>query len=100
MDLQFDYLFSIAMEATDTQAQSIDENLQLKKSKFLRPFFRKENKKNEINYKICKCLAIGGFSKVYLSRSYVDGKFYAIKFIKKLSDNCQSKSPAKEKTKD
>lgn len=35
------------------------------------------------NYEIYNCLAIGGFSKVYLARSYDDGKFYAIKFIKK-----------------
>jgi serine/threonine protein kinase len=31
-------------------------------------------------------LAIGGFSKVYLARSYEDGRFYAIKFIKKKAE--------------
>jgi serine/threonine protein kinase len=34
-------------------------------------------------YKILKCLAIGGFSKVYLVRSLVDGKFYAMKVMSK-----------------
>lgn len=29
------------------------------------------------------CLAIGGFSKVYLVRSCEDGQFYVIKFIRK-----------------
>lgn len=37
----------------------------------------------KFDYQIYNCLAIGGFSKVYLARSYDDGKFYAIKFIKK-----------------
>lgn len=34
-------------------------------------------------YKICKCLAIGGFSKVYLVRSLRDGQFYAMKVMLK-----------------
>jgi serum/glucocorticoid-regulated kinase 2 len=34
-------------------------------------------------YKIIKCLAIGGFSKVYLVRSHYDGKFYAMKAVSK-----------------
>lgn len=34
-------------------------------------------------YKICKCLAIGGFSKVYLVRNLRDGKFYAMKVMLK-----------------
>ena len=34
-------------------------------------------------YRIVKCLAIGGFSKVYLVRSLFDGKFYALKAISK-----------------
>jgi serine/threonine protein kinase len=38
-------------------------------------------------YELYSCLAIGGFSKVYLSRNYIDGKFYAIKFIKKRPEN-------------
>jgi serine/threonine protein kinase len=40
-------------------------------------------------YKICKCLAIGGFSKVYLVRSLRDGQFYAMKVMLKrfISDN-------------
>lgn len=40
-------------------------------------------------YKICKCLAIGGFSKVYLVRSLRDGHFYAMKVMLKkfISEN-------------
>ena len=40
-------------------------------------------------YKICKCLAIGGFSKVYLVRSLKDGQFYAMKVMLKrfISEN-------------
>lgn len=34
-------------------------------------------------YKVLKCLAIGGFSKVYLVRSLGDGKFYAMKVMSK-----------------
>jgi serine/threonine protein kinase len=34
-------------------------------------------------YKICCCLAIGGFSKVFLVRSRITGKFYAAKFVDK-----------------
>ncbi len=32
---------------------------------------------------MCCCLAIGGFSKVFLVRSKIDGKFLAAKFIDK-----------------
>ena len=40
-------------------------------------------------YKVCKCLAIGGFSKVYLVRSLRDGQFYAMKVMLKrfISEN-------------
>jgi serum/glucocorticoid-regulated kinase 2 len=40
-------------------------------------------------YRICKCLAIGGFSKVYLVRSLRDGQFYAMKVMLKrfISEN-------------
>ena len=34
-------------------------------------------------FKIYKCLAIGGFSKVYLVRSQRDGQFYAMKVMLK-----------------
>ena len=34
-------------------------------------------------YQILKCLAIGGFSKVYLVRSLRDGQFYAMKVMLK-----------------
>lgn len=41
-------------------------------------------------YKIYKCLAIGGFSKVYLVRSLRDGTFYAMKvMLKKFISNTQ-----------
>jgi hypothetical protein len=38
-----------------------------------------------------KCLAIGGFSKVYLTRSFETGDFLAAKFVDK------DKVPSKEK---
>jgi serine/threonine protein kinase len=34
-------------------------------------------------YQVLKCLAIGGFSKVYLVRSLRDGQFYAMKVMLK-----------------
>lgn len=41
-------------------------------------------------YKICKCLAIGGFSKVYLVRNLRDGNFYAMKvMLKKFIEGTQ-----------
>ena len=43
----------------------------------------KKNKNNILNYEIYNCLAIGGFSKVYLTRSKENGQFYALKLIKK-----------------
>lgn len=36
-----------------------------------------------MRFKVYSCLAIGGFSKVYLGRSYDNGHFYALKFIRK-----------------
>lgn len=44
---------------------------------------RHKNEGNLEKYKILKCLAIGGFSKVYLVRSFDDGKFYAMKVMSK-----------------
>lgn len=35
------------------------------------------------DYKIYKCLSVGGFSKVFLVRSKKSGKFFAAKFIEK-----------------
>jgi serum/glucocorticoid-regulated kinase 2 len=32
---------------------------------------------------ILKCIGVGGFSKVYLTRDKADGTFYAAKFIEK-----------------
>jgi len=52
-------------------------------TKFFTPFVKKFKQNDNIKYKIYNCLAIGGFSKVYLARSYENGEFYAIKFIKK-----------------
>jgi serine/threonine protein kinase len=44
-------------------------------------------------YKICKCLAIGGFSKVYLVRSLRDGNFYAMKvMLKKFISSTQKEN--------
>ena len=34
-------------------------------------------------YEVCRCLSVGGFSKVFLLRSNADGCFYAGKFIDK-----------------
>lgn len=34
-------------------------------------------------YKLLKCISVGGFSKVYLARSLVNGDFFAAKFIDK-----------------
>ena len=41
MDLQFDYLLSISMEAGDTVLETLKESLKLKKSKFLKLFMKK-----------------------------------------------------------
>ena len=35
------------------------------------------------DYKILKCIGVGGFSKVFLARDRRDGVFYAAKFIEK-----------------
>ena len=35
------------------------------------------------SYKLCECLSVGGFSKVYLLRSLRTGEFFAGKFIHK-----------------
>ena len=44
-------------------------------------------------YRICKCLAIGGFSKVYLVRSQRDGQFYAMKvMLKKFISSTQKEN--------
>ena len=40
-------------------------------------------------YNVLKCVGVGGFSKVYLSRSRIDGTFFASKFIEK--DKIQDK---------
>lgn len=40
-----------------------------------------------LNYKICKLISIGGFSKVYLLRDLRTGDFMAGKFINKQSAN-------------
>ena len=34
-------------------------------------------------YSVLKCIGVGGFSKVYLTRDKIDGAFYAAKFIEK-----------------
>jgi len=55
----------------------------VEKTKFFYPFMQKSTHSSAIKYKIYNCLAIGGFSKVYLARSYENGEFYAIKFLRK-----------------
>lgn len=57
------------------------------KTKFFYPLFSKNYSNSSFRYKIYNCLAIGGFSKVYLSRSLENGQFYAIKFMKKMNPN-------------
>lgn len=37
------------------------------------------------DYILIKCIGVGGFSRVYLSKSKDDGYFYAIKIIDKKS---------------
>lgn len=73
-DLNFDYRLSLEKGCVE-------------KTKFFHPFTQKSNQINSIKYKIYNCLAIGGFSKVYLARSYENGQFYAIKFIRKYDRN-------------
>ena len=36
-------------------------------------------------YEMCKCVGVGGFSKVYLARDKLDGAFYAAKCVDKVS---------------
>lgn len=55
----------------------------LERTKFFYPLFRRRNKE-AFPYRMYNCLAIGGFSKVYLVRSLEDGQFYVIKFMKKV----------------
>jgi serine/threonine protein kinase len=43
-------------------------------------------------YKVCRCLATGGFSKVFLVRSKINGKFYAAKFIDRTKSSIISNS--------
>ena len=69
-DINFDYRLSL-------------EKGELEKTKFFYPFTNK-SAQDTLKYKIYNCLAIGGFSKVYLARSYENGQFYAIKFIRKV----------------
>lgn len=73
-DINFDYRLSL-------------EKGQVEKTKFFYPFAQKSTQSDSIKYKIYNCLAIGGFSKVYLARSYENGQFYAIKFIRKSDRN-------------
>lgn len=55
----------------------------LNKSLTLAPFFKKQEQ-GVLNYQVYKCLAVGGFSKVYLVRSHADGNFYVMKVISKI----------------
>ena len=61
----------------------------IQKTKFFYPLFRKHHTNSSFRYKIYNCLAIGGFSKVYLARSLENGQFYAIKFMKKMNPDSE-----------
>lgn len=65
----FDYKFELG-------SGNLEENLQL-------ICLTRSKEKLLDKYKICCCLAIGGFSKVFLVRSKADGKFFAAKFMDK-----------------
>lgn len=82
-DINFDYRLSL-------------EKGVIEKTKFFYPFLKKSSEQEYLNYKIYNCLAIGGFSKVYLARSYENGQFYAIKFIKK---SCGEDNPYQDRDK-
>jgi hypothetical protein len=70
-DVNFDYRLSLGKG-------------EVEKTKFFYPFVNKCTQADTLKYKIYNCLAIGGFSKVYLARSYENGQFYALKFIRKV----------------
>ena len=77
----------IGFESADGDT-NFDYRLSLNKgelttTKFFYPLFKNKSQNNSFRYKIYNCLAIGGFSKVYLARSLENGQFYAIKFMKK-----------------
>lgn len=55
-DINFDFRFSLKKGV-------------IEKTKFFYPLFRVNNEAAVFKYKIYHCLAIGGFSKVYLARS-------------------------------
>ena len=59
----------------------------LTQSLLLECFYATKKTNRLLNYEIYNCLAIGGFSKVYLTRSREAGKFYVMKFIMKQKDS-------------
>lgn len=61
---------------------SVNEG-ELTQSLLLECFYASKKTNRILNYEIYNCLAIGGFSKVYLARSKEDGKFCVMKFIMK-----------------
>lgn len=86
-DIKTDYLISIlkgkVTRSLILNCFGVGLNSQ-RKSRF---FSNRSLKKSQMKYEIYYCLAVGGFSKVYLVRSYSDGKFYAAKFIRKSDNN-------------
>jgi hypothetical protein len=50
---------------------------------FLGEPLRLQKKVNILNFKVLRCIGAGGFAKVFLVRSRLDGKFYAMKLIHK-----------------
>lgn len=68
-DYVFDYKFELG-------AGNLEQNLKL-------VCIPKSNETHLDKYQVCCCLAIGGFSKVFLVRSKANGKFFAAKFMDK-----------------
>lgn len=67
-DINFDYRLSLGKGV-------------ITKSKFF--YLLSSKGAGPVRFKIYNCLAVGGFSKVYLGRSLDNGQFYALKFIRK-----------------
>jgi len=83
-DINFDYRLSLNKGC-------------IQKTKFFYPLLNKTHQNHSFKYKIYNCLAIGGFSKVYLARSVENGQFYAIKFMKKMNANNEESCFDKDK---
>lgn len=83
-DINFDYRLSL-------------KNGFIDKTKFFYPLLKASSSSEPFRYKIYNCLAVGGFSKVYLVRSLENGCFYAIKFIRKARGDSEGTVRDKDK---